>query len=704
MRCSPDHPALFRHDSIREQVGEWIESREPGVRRDAARLSASVDAVLGSDPDSFGAWFHYPWSGRLVHVLGEAEFRRLRTDRNRFKITSAEQASLARARIGIVGLSVGQSAAFTLAMEGVGGMLRIADFDTLSLSNMNRLHAGVHEIGLSKAVLAARRLAEMDPWLSVEIVPEGVTEAGIDAFFDGIDLLVEECDDLWMKLRMREAARARGIPVVMDTSDRGLFDVERFDLEPARPLLHGLLGEIDVVRLRGLESKDKVPYILRILGEDRLSPRMIASLPEVKETLSTWPQLASGVALGGALVADVVRRILLRTFTESGRFYVDVEAIIADGAGSLRRAVEPAPPESPSPESRRVPVLVGEDWRETILSYAIAAPSAHNQQPWRFVWHGDTLEAWRDADRSKGFLDLDHSATWLAFGAVWENVVLGAGTLGRSVEAECFAAPDLPLRLTFSGGTAPPDPLADAVALRCTNRRRDGASALSDADGLALGQAATVRGASLSLCRAELPALAELMGRADQRCLLDPRIHKETFDGFRWTRDSVLSTRDGLDVHTLELTASESAAMRLMRDPDATALLRAESGGSAFRAMAREHAKNAAAMGLLVVPGTDRLSYLRGGRAMQRMWLTATQRGLAIHPLTTLPYLFARAERREDLDDDWLAELAEMRRHWLAIFPTPPGHAELLLFRIAHAGPPTARSLRRGVHDVVAPG
>ena len=42
---------------------------------------------------------------------------------------------------------------------------------------------------------------------------------------------------------------------------------------------------------------------------------------EVKETVSTWPQLASDVALGGAMVANAVRRIALGEFTGSGRFY-----------------------------------------------------------------------------------------------------------------------------------------------------------------------------------------------------------------------------------------------------------------------------------------------------------------------------------------------------------------------------------------------
>ena len=42
-----------------------------------------------------------------------------------------------------------------------------------------------------------------------------------------------------IKAILREGARARRIPVLMATSDRGLVDVERFDLEPQRQILHG---------------------------------------------------------------------------------------------------------------------------------------------------------------------------------------------------------------------------------------------------------------------------------------------------------------------------------------------------------------------------------------------------------------------------------------------------------------------------------
>ncbi|MFD3537629.1 ThiF family adenylyltransferase [Streptomyces sp. NPDC058664] len=256
----------------------------------------------------------------------------MRTDRNRDKITAAEQRRLLARRIGVIGLSVGSSAALTCAMEGVAGSFHLADFDTLGLSNLNRLRAGVHELGLPKTVLCARHMYEIDPYLDIELWQEGLTEDTIDAFFGSadrpLDLVIEECDTPWVKTAAREHARRHGVPVLMDTNDRGLLDVERFDLEPDRPLFHGRGGDLSAEDVRRLAPADALAYLLRICDESRLSPAMKDALGRIGHSLSSWPQLASGVMLGGALVTDTARRILLGAPVASGRYYTDLEEII----------------------------------------------------------------------------------------------------------------------------------------------------------------------------------------------------------------------------------------------------------------------------------------------------------------------------------------------------------------------------------------
>lgn len=163
-------PALREvHDRIEDQVAELVQCLAPGERFGPQALQRAVNDVVAGRPNTYGRWAWYPWSGRLVHVLPEESFRLVRTDRNRDKITREQQHVLLRRRVGVIGLSVGSSAALTCAMEGVGGAFRLADFDRLSLSNLNRLRAGVHEIGLEKSVLCARRMYEIDPYLDIEV-------------------------------------------------------------------------------------------------------------------------------------------------------------------------------------------------------------------------------------------------------------------------------------------------------------------------------------------------------------------------------------------------------------------------------------------------------------------------------------------------------------------------------------------------------
>ena len=162
-----------------------------------------------------------------------------------------------------------------------------------------------------------------------------------------LDLLIEECDDLYVKVRLREAARERRIPVLMETSDRGLLDIERFDKEPDRPLFHGVVGLINAADLKELSTKEKLPLVLKILDMSQVSATTKASMLEIEETLETWPQLGSAVMLGGAVITDTARRILLGHLQGSGRFYIDLETLVqldlAARELGLRADIEPFP-------------------------------------------------------------------------------------------------------------------------------------------------------------------------------------------------------------------------------------------------------------------------------------------------------------------------------------------------------------------------
>ncbi len=323
-------------DEIESQLYELIKLRNPQKQLTDNEIKKDVSIHLKDIPQKeYGNWIYYPWLNKLIHVLPADEFIEVRTNRNQYKITPEEEEILAKKKIGIIGLSVGKAIALTIALERICGELVLADFDVIELSNLNRIQTGVHNFNIKKTLVVAREIAEIDPYLKVTCYHDGITEENVNDFFtkDGkLDICIEVCDGLHTKIFAREKAKELGIAVVMNSSDRGTTDIERFDLNSDLPILHGLIDHLDITQVKKAKTnKEKAPFLLSMLGVGTSSKRLMLSMPEINKTITTWPQLASGVVFGGGICTDVCRRILLDEFTQTGRYFVDIEELINDG-------------------------------------------------------------------------------------------------------------------------------------------------------------------------------------------------------------------------------------------------------------------------------------------------------------------------------------------------------------------------------------
>ncbi|MFH1464507.1 MAG: tRNA threonylcarbamoyladenosine dehydratase [Pseudomonadota bacterium] len=125
-------------------------------------------------------------------------------------------ARLAAARVTVVGLgAVGSYATEALARAGVGH-LRLADFDTIQPSNLNRqLYALESTLGRPKVEVARARVLDIHPACEVEALDLFVHEDTVGRVLEGPpDVLVDAIDSLNPKLALLEAAVRAGVPVV----------------------------------------------------------------------------------------------------------------------------------------------------------------------------------------------------------------------------------------------------------------------------------------------------------------------------------------------------------------------------------------------------------------------------------------------------------------------------------------------------------
>jgi molybdopterin/thiamine biosynthesis adenylyltransferase len=645
-------------------------------------------------------WAYYPWRRAVVRILGPRAFRLVRLDRNRNLITAAELDRLARLRIGVVGLSVGHAIAYTLAAQGLCGELRLADFDDLELSNLNRVPASVFDLGLNKAAVCARRIAELDPYLPVTVVPAGITPQTVDEFVEGLDIVIEECDSLDAKVLIREVAKARHVPVLMATSDRGLMDVERFDSEPSRPIMHGLLGDVTTARLANLSNERKLPYALRLADASQVSSRMAASLVEVGKTLSTWPQLSSEVALNASVIAEAVRRIGLNESLPSGRVRIDAAAM-------LDRLVEPAvtPPAPPwvdEPTEQVEPAGTS----AIVAAAAIRAPSGGNAQPWHIEARGGSVSV-RLAPEHSTTMDVGYRASAVAVGAATFNARVAAaahGLIGNvDFQPGDEASPLSAIVRLSPGDDADLSPLYEAMLGRETNRRRGDRAPIPGQILELLDSAARNEGARLQILSdpADLEIAATILAAADRIRYLTPRLHAEMFDELRSPGDPSPDT--GIDIRSLELEPAHLVMLDILRRSEVMADLAAWNAGTALGDDTYGRVAASSAIGVICVRGESLTDYARGGSAVESVWIRAQQHGLAVQPVSPA-FLYAQDEKNlGELSPAFAGHLGDLQYNFRKLANTEAGESQVLVLRFTRAPRPSVSSRRRGLHRVSSP-
>lgn len=722
-------PSIVIHDEIYGQLRELIKSLHPTQKFDDKSYAEKIEQHLnGVAIDDYGVWVYYPWSKRVVHLLDEEEFVEIRTNRNRYKITRTEQANLKKRKIGVIGLSVGQSIALTLAMERTCGELRLADFDTAELSNLNRIRTGVQNLGLYKTIIAAREIAEIDPFIKVEIFNNGINKDNIDKFFTGdgnIDLLVEVCDGLDIKIISRFKARELKIPVVMDTNDRGMLDVERFDLEPDRPILHGLADGLDPESIKDLTNEEKIPYILKMVSAHKISSRLKSSMIEVEQTINTWPQLASSVTLGGAITTDVCRRILLDQYHDSGRYYVDIENIVCDKSTTIKEELPEnyfAPAALPDSaytalaknyQSTIPTEVISNDDLHNILNAAILAPSGGNCQPWKFVYEQGRLFLFHDLSASYSFLDYKSYGAYVAFGAVIQNIEIRSQSLGYNVDVDAtpIENKDNHLIAVISFTKANQQlihPLNTTIEVRNTNRNIGLRTSLKPELVSELKTSIQNIGNDTRLDIIQDPSmmaeLGDILATTEKLLLMHPRGHNDAFNKeIRWTEEENQEKKDGIDVATLGITKGEISAFRVAHDRKAIEFLRETiRGGNAFKKMATKAVAAAAGLGVLTVDKYSEKNFFYGGKALERIWLEVNSRQISLQPISQFTFLIARLVDGNGLEMDsfYQNEFLLLKDRFYKLLPHLEGRVPVFTFRICEAEPPIM-SLRKDMKEVL---
>lgn len=281
----------------------------------------------------------------------------------------------------------------------------------------------------------------------------------------------------------------------------------------------------------------------------------------------------------------------------------------------------------------------------SLLRYTVLAPSFRNSQPWRFAVGERAIRVYADTGDPRFAAAIPPRERDLSLGCAIENLVIAAEAFGLLESVRLLPDPDEPrwvAEVRLAPDRSPPRSSAITLFEAIPERHTDTGSFLPT----------------------PVPhRVRELLCAA----VLEPEIRVVLVDAVEVRRvlETWLVTARSPD----EILARLGSVLRPVSGPPTD-------GHPADLAI------SAPLFGAIVARDDDRLSWLRGGRAFERVWLTATAFGLHLHPLSELLLL-----------DETVGAVLPLVREGVPLVP----------FRLGYGQLERRRTHRRPLRDVIIP-
>ena len=305
--------------------------------------------------------------------------------------------------------------------------------------------------------------------------------------------------------------------------------------------------------------------------------------------------------------------------------------LLSDRSNLLRADVAP---DQPGPDGARV-VLLPDEAR--ILQLASLAPSGHNTQPWfvervgPFHWIlGNDSARWLPA------VDPTQRETMLSLGAFAQTMKSAAIAIGYSCRTTPLAVSNQDERV-LEVWLTPSSPRPDSIVAQIEARRTVRSPFLNDAirdDDLAhlIGdESAFIR--YLPVTSAQGQSLNVHTLEANHLQTDREPAQRELSDWIRFSNAEARQHRDGLTPAGMQIEGFAGWAVRNFYDRQS---VMKQSFREQGLTKVRDGLAGMAGWLLITSPDASPAALLDAGRRLQRLWLKASERKIAIHPMTQI--------------------------------------------------------------------
>jgi len=296
---------------------------------------------------------------------------------------------------------------------------------------------------------------------------------------------------------------------------------------------------------------------------------------------------------------------------------------------------------------------VNKEIMKKIFEAAVMAPSGDNVQPWdiRVSDNFTQIDLYNLPDKDNSYYNYQQSASYIAHGAVIENILISSRHLGCHAEYQLF--PDAKndayiAKITLFTAEIQADPLYSAIFERHTNRFQYKRIEVTKAALKALTDSVkNIDTASVYLAnqKGKIKLLAKELMVNDRIVFERKDIHAFLFDKIRWNKKQIEESKDGMPVGVLGLSFIEKLSFPMMRFWWYVKTANVFGLSKIIGLKCWWSCVNASILGMITIEGNDKIAFVEGGRAVQRLWLEATNQGLALQPIIGLTLLIHRFQQ-----------------------------------------------------------
>ncbi len=352
-------------------------------------------------------------------------------------------------------------------------------------------------------------------------------------------------------------------------------------------------------------------------------------------------------------------------------------------------------------------LMFGDNIPASVIDYlikaGIQAPSGDNCQPWNFGRKKNQIDLYLNKEKDLSFFNVNQIASLISCGSVLENIKIAASSFGIKAEIEYMPEgqnSDLIASVILIPDKVKKNELSNFIRERHTNRKfykklPVSSSILQEME----SSVKNISGAKLHFItqKDDLKKLGRIIYQVDRIRTEHRPLHEHLMKMIRFIDKEAFEKKDGLPLKNLEAGLAGEFFLRATKAWPVMNIANKSGIGRMVALHSYKGIVNSSGVALLTIDGMDDLDFIKGGQALERLWLTISSLGLVMQPMTavTLFYLRWTLGGKNDFSKRHQQVLENVQVLYEKLFPglKKNSTAQVMLFRFGYG-----KDIRYGTH------